>query len=338
MLPAMLAACVAFGLFGLAGVVNLIAWEERLPAEPSPRKPPAGKFARTPVFEAWQADTGVLLSQTFDTTQPGEQHWVTATIDVSMPATATDDALVVWIQLSCRGPGGKTSMYVAENVTPGDHLVQTPRFIYEAKDPGKHSCRVYLKSNRPRPSSSSPESNVWTAMPSSDLSIGPAIAGAGQAFSPQEPASVITDSPYRAEPLRWTAPKGVDEFVARGDVFLTACTSASGSHDPVIGADACESRYRDRSGSTVKTQLVVQQLRATGSGFCREWRFPDDGRPFELTRDIHHKSLQHEHQVPVSNAAGCSRTFVISVEVQRLDGAGVMVHRQGSLTTATPVR
>lgn len=258
-----------------------------------------------------------------------------------MPSSASDPMLVIRHAIRC-APVGTTAyreeLFGARNVLRGQTLVQTPRYVFTAGEPGDYHCWLWLSSGRPRPSSIRETSNVYRIGWGSYLhATVPVHPQSGQHFTPAKPSHLLHRGQASDENvLSWTAPAGTSKFSASGDAYLTTCTSVGGSMDPVTGKQLCTG-YTKTYGSKVITRLIVGQVAAGGSGYCALHYFPSaKGRDTYITKDIHHVVVFNSGSVPVRTTPDCSRSFRVKVSVKVYDGATIMVHRQGTITSAVP--
>lgn len=295
---------------------------------------------RSRTYTAYTDDSGTIFAIKFQTTSPGEKRRIRARLEVVMPSTASDVMLVARHAIRC-GPVGVSQyeqLFGARNVLRKTTMVQTPRYTYTAAEPGEHRCWLWVSSGRPRPSGYGTTSNTfrigWGSYLQATVPVHPA---SGQSFTPGEPSHLVLRGQASDEnAFTWTAPEAATEFSASGDAYLTTCTTLGGSTDPVTGKQLCAGHTKTY-GSKVTTRLVVGQLAADGSGYCALNHYPSAaGRQTYITKDIHHVVVFNSGLVPVRTDAGCSRNFRVKVFVKTVDGAAVMVHRQGTITAAIP--
>lgn len=299
---------------------------------------------RSTTFHADKMDRGTLFWVEFTTTQPKERRLARGIVSAKMPTTTSDTHLVLWTQTTCVGNDGTypVSMTNVENIKRGATLHLRPTFIYTAPTPGTYHCMVYIKSNRPRPVDSRPESNVYNIQPNSRLEVTePLPAAARQRFEPNSKSYLVDAKVHRsrdANNFDWVAPPGLKKFSVHGGLYLTACTSASGSSDPAQGSKyLCTREHRSRSGGIVKTRLTVLQKKRNAAGYCRSAYAPSAaGRETFISRNIHHKIVTYDMTVPISTSPACSRTFRIKLLVSWVRGSSIMIHQQGTLTSAFP--
>lgn len=295
---------------------------------------------RSRTYTAYTNDTGSIFEIRFQTTQPGEKRRIRARLEVVMPSSASDVMLVARHAIRCGVVDNPEyeQLYGVRNVLRGTTMVQTPRYTFTAGAPGEYRCWLWIGSGRPRPSGTRTSSNTfrvgWGSYLHATVPVDPASA---QSFTPGEPSHLLLRGEASDEnAFTWTAPPSTSTFSASGDAYLTTCTSVTGSTDPVTGKRLCDG-YTKTYGSKVNTRLIVGQLASDGSGYCALSYYPSQqGRQTYITKDIHHAVVYNSGSVPVRTNASCSRNFRIKVFVKVVDGAAVMVHRQGTITAALP--
>jgi len=278
---------------------------------------------RSRTFAAYEEDSGTLFEIEFSTTKANEKRRIRSHMNFAMPAGSNSGANKVWD---------------TQNVLRGETLVMTPRFTYTAPEPGDYHCWTGVFSSRPRPEDVDPSSNVFTVEAGSHLEATTKLhPGSGQGYEPNTPSVVLENGEaYDAAPLEWTAPDGVDSFTVSGDLRLTTCSATGGSLDPVTGKVLCEGLV-DRSGTTLNSRLVIGQRNQTGRGYCALTYYPSKaGQEKYISVDVHHQMLYKGVTARLSTAPDCGRRFRIKVYVQNLRGAALVVHQQGTLTSAIP--
>ena len=301
------------------------------------------KYAgRSRTYLAYKDDTGSIFEVRFTASQPGEQRRLRGQLELIAPKSISDDMVVARHAIRC-GPAQVNveeyeQVYGVRNILRGQTYIQKPRWTYTAPEPGEYRCFLWLGTGRPRPSGKKTSSNIlkvgWKSHLEATEPLNPASA---QSFDPNVPSRrLIKGKAADENVLTWTAPASVTSFSASGDTYLTTCTAVSGSTDPVTGKRLCEG-YAKLYGSDINTRLVVGQLRSDGSGYCALHYSPSkSGRKTHINRDIHHVVLNHSKAIPVKTGSGCGRTFRIKVLVKNVAGAAIVVHRQGTLTSAIP--
>lgn len=296
---------------------------------------------RSRTYTAYTDDTGTIFEVTFRTSAVGEKRRIRARLEVIMPSTASDELLVARHAIRCSPVGDPNyeQLYGVQNVLRGTTMVNTPRYTFTAGLPGDYRCWLWVGSGRPRPSGTRTTSNVfrigWGSYLHATVPVHPASE---QNFTPNDPSHLLLRGQASDENVfTWTAPPvSSSTFSASGDAYLTTCTSKTGSTDPVTGVRLCEGHTRTY-GSKVTTRLIVGQLKQDGSGYCALNYYPSkQGRSTYISRDLHHVVVYNSGKVPVRTDAGCSRSFRVKVYVKVVDGAAVMVHRQGTITAAIP--
>lgn len=296
---------------------------------------------RSRTFAAYQNDQGTVFEIKFTTQTPNEKRKVRANFVVEMPSRATDDLLVSRHAIFCAEAGsndGTNKVYGVQNILRGKSMVLQPRYIFTAPNPGAYHCWLWIGSGRPRPSGYGTTSNVFRIGWGSYLEATTALhTSSEQSFAPDKPSKLLANrAAYDAEAFDWTAPQSSRSMTVSGDSYLTACTSAPGSTDPVTGIRMCDNIV-DKSGSTVRTRLIAYQRNTAGTGYCATTRYPSTrSRETYISRNVHHRVLFHTVTVPISTSPDCSRTFRIKLYVAHVKGSAVIVHRQGTITMAIP--
>lgn len=295
---------------------------------------------RSRTYTAYTNDSGTIFELSFQTLLPGEKRRIRARVEVIMPSGASDVMVVARHAIRCGPVGSKTyeQLYGVRNVLRGETLIQTPRYTFTAGLPGQYRCWLWLGSGRPRPSGTRTSSNIFKVGWSSYLhATKPIHPASDHHFTPKDPSRLLMRGKASDEnALEWTAPLLTSKFSASGDAYVTTCTSYGGSLDPVTGKHLCEGHTKVY-GSKVNTRLVVGQLRSDGTGYCALNYYPSRrGRQTYISKDIHHVVVFNSGAVPVRTGNGCGRKFRLKVLIKNVDGAAVMVHRQGTITAAIP--
>ncbi len=293
---------------------------------------------RSRVFKAYQRDSGTIFEVNFTTVIPNEKRQIGGRLDISMPASASDDVLVGTYTIYCAPAGsnaGNNKILGSQNVLRGKSMSFRPRYIFTATVPGNYHCWMRLVSGRPRPSGVRTSSNIFTVGSKSYLrATAPASPAADHGFTPTSPSKVLSGgSAYDAAVLEWHAPPIDDSVAVTGDAWLTSCTAVEGSTDPVTGKRLCEGKV-NKSGSRVLTRVVVAQRETVGSGYCRVTTVR--ARTTYISKDVHHRMIFASGSVPISTAPECSRSFRIKVYVKHVGGSAVVIHNQGTISTLLP--
>lgn len=295
---------------------------------------------RSRTFHAYKADTGAIFDVAFRTTSSGEKRRLRAKLEVSQPSTTSDRLLVTRQAIRCSAVGNEDNfdqVYGVQNTLRGTTMTLTPRFTFTAGAPGNYHCWLWVNSGRPLPSSQRIESNVFKVGSPSYLEVTAAIhKGSGQSFEPRTASKLLLPGQSSQEQvLTWTSPT-TSTFSISGDAYLTTCSVAGGSTDPITKKRLCEG-HENPAGSTVRTKVIVRQLLDDGAGICKTSYFPDStGREMFISKSVHHRLVYLGGSVTLRTGWRCSRNFKISLSVKVVSGAAVMVHKQGTLTAAVP--
>lgn len=294
---------------------------------------------RSRAFKAYERDSGTLHKIKFTTTYLNAKRRVSAHLKVSMPANAADELLVATYQLICMPAGsnrGDNKILGSQNVLRGKTVTFNPHYLYTAESPGEHECWLRVSSGRPRPRDIRVWSNVFYVPTGSSLQLSSVQHNASQqGFTPREPSTVVRwHRTVDTASATVNVPLLANRISVSGDVWLTTCSSTGGSKDPVTGKLLCEGLI-NRSGTTVRTRVLVMQRKLFGDGYCRVTQFPDaTGKLTYISKDVHHRMIYTTGLAPVSSDLSCSRSVTVKVRLQHVSGAAVIIHNQGTISTA----
>ena len=285
-----------------------------------------------------------LLETGFDAVK-GERRKVSATAIGTVATDVPDTVLVLHAELRC-GPAGtapRPATLQVVNIWRGRTNALTPEFTYTATAGGPQTCELWVRAGRPRPVAGAVGNQV-SVLPGSFVVVDQVGAEVVEYFHPRARSHLVD---RRTHPLRtvssltWTA-AAVPEDAAtprviaiRGWVSLTACTSASGSYDPVRGRQLCTRRHRSPNGGTVLLRTRVDQLDGNGRTCATTYIGGTGGRYVGVSRLVHHSS--RSYAVNVALRSGCAPTLRVVTTLRWRSGASMMVHAQGTLLTATPI-
>lgn len=285
-----------------------------------------------------------LLTTTFEA-QAGERRKVSATVTATTKATVPDEVLVLHAQLRCGEAGAparsETVQYV--NIWRGRTNTLTPEFSYTAAVTGRQSCHLYVRSGRPRPVGPSAGNEV-TVLPGTFLLVDHVHAEVAEYFRPQAQSYLVkrrSKARRTVSQLTWSAKSVPADAAAprviaiRGWVSLTACTTLSGSNDPVQGKQLCTKSQRSGNGSTVYLRTRVDQLNAQGRICATTYLNGSEGRYLNVSRSVHHSARSYTANVALQPDCVASLRMVTTLRWR--SGAAMMVHAQGTLLTATPI-
>ncbi|GAA4709072.1 hypothetical protein GCM10023349_29910 [Nocardioides conyzicola] len=285
-----------------------------------------------------------LLTTRFDA-EAGERRKVSATVTATTKATVPDELLVLHAELRCGEAGAsarsETVQYV--NIWRGRTNSLTPEFSYTAAKAGRQYCHLYVRSGRPRPVGPSTGNKV-TILPGTFLLVDHVHAEVAEYFRPQARSFLVarrSTALRSVSQLTWSAKSVPADAAAprviaiRGWVSLTACTTLSGSNDPVQDKQLCTKSQRSGNGSTVYLRTRVDQYDAAGRPCATTYINGSQGRYLGVSRTVHHSARSYTANVALQ--PGCVARLRIVTTLRWRSGAAMMVHAQGTLLTATPI-
>jgi hypothetical protein len=245
----------------------------------------------------------------------GDEFYVVARLQTRSATQSRTHRMLVALLLGCTD--GVVDLRSTQNIDYGQNiLAHQARYIFQAPQDGVYECKLQSR-GLVHGEQSNPPARFTVDGASSYISVSGKQPSWVRHIYQGSQRLIRTGRARDLVPMSFTAPGDVSRFSATADIEMTNCYNAG---------YVCDTIPSNRRNSVVGTRLLVMQ-KARDGGYCRVNRWPAAGlKRTTITWAQHHKKSYHRMvDVPVSNAAGCTRDFRIKVYTKVLSGNDLMI-------------
>jgi hypothetical protein len=263
----------------------------------------------------------------------GETRLIKSKLQVTANPKMTDSLVVVGHRLVCRPMNVADRSYytiTSRNVRRGATDTSYNSFFFTAPKTGAYVCETLIDGGRPKihsaPTGDPGKLTNWsTITDSSWLAVGAPRSFARQSFlyRSASPAMYPGDTTRTFNQMTFRPRSSTERF--HQTVYLTSCTSRSGSRDSVTDKDVC---VRPKAGAEASVVVLTRVRAYDAAGRECMTRTAKQTR-VTITPEVHHRQYTFPFSVDLSPS--CRDRVQVTTQLGSVKGNSIMVHRQGMI-------
>lgn len=264
----------------------------------------------------------------------GETRLIKSKLQVTANPKMTDSLVVVGHRLVCRPMNVADRTYftiTSRNIRRGATDTSYNSFFFKAPRTGAYVCETLIDAGRPKikdaPAGDPGKYTNWsTITDSSWLMVGAPRSFAKQSFDYKAASPVMhpTSTTRTFNRLVFRPNKSTMRF--HQTIYLTSCTAASGSMDPVTGEYACKTSFSKKADASIYAVATVKAYDKWGKNCATYNRIQ---KRIYVSTEVHHKQQLEPFAVTLSPS--CMDHVEVSTKLGSVKGVPIMVHKQGMI-------